>query len=388
MNETRASSATNTVHQVTPIPRTRRTRTPIGALGIACAVLLGCSSSPTAAYRSGKGSGDRAYSSGRYEEAASAYAAAKASAERPRDRAEAMYLEAASYQRMRAFDRARPAYERLIAEEPQTNFARRAAFDLADLEIDAGNEEKGYEQYRNLVVTHASDGLARRALDRYASHLVAQGRDPVSWIRSILPAIEKTDLDESARYALAGYLEAAKDEEGARDAYAACAERHPYPKGALFDDALWHASRLDEKLGHPERAIDDLKRMLAVRETSTMTGSYERPRFSPAQYRLAVLYRDVLHDQASARREFHRLYVEHPTSILRDDALWEEAKLAKSEGSTSDACTLVTTLTKDFPTSRYAPCAQALCPDAAAPSKPCHAYLLRGGNDETTAPSP
>lgn len=358
------------------------------AFGFVLAALAGCSSAPTAQYRTSKGAGDRAYSSGRYEEAAAAYASAKAAADRPRDVAEALYLEAASFQRMRAFDRARPVYQRLIAEQPQSNFARRAAFDLADLEIDAGNVDQGYERYRQLVTSQPNDGLARRALDRYAGHLAATGGDPIAWLRSILPAIEKTELDETARYSLAGYLEKASDDQGARDAYLDCATRHPYPKGALFDDSLWHAARLDEKLARPELAIEHLKRMLAVREVSTMTGSYERPRFSPAQFRIAVLYRDALRDRAAARREFHRLYAEHATSILRDDALWEEAKIAKDEGSTADACALTASLTKDFPTSRYAPCAPALCPSAAASDKRCHAYLVRSANDETATPSP
>lgn len=360
----------------------------MASLSVVLTALAACSSAPTTQYRASKGAGDRAYSSGRYEEAAAAYASAKTAADRPRDVAEALYLEASSFQRMRAYDRARPVYQRLVAEQPQSNFARRAAFDLADLEIDAGNVDQGYEQYRTLVTSQPNDGLARRALDRYASHLAENGGDPIAWLRSTLPAIEKTELDETARYALAGYLEKASDDAGARDAYLDCATRHPYPKGALFDDSLWHAARLDEKLGHPELAIEHLKRMLAAREVSTMTGSYERPRFSPAQFRIAILYRDALRDRAAARREFHRLYAEHTTSILRDDALWEEAKLAKDQGSTADACALTATLSKDFPTSRYAPCAQALCPSAAASDKRCHGYLVRSGPDETTASAP
>ena len=170
--------------------------------------------------------------------------------------------------------------------------------------------------------------------------------------------------------------------QGARDAYLACAERHPYPKGALFDDALWHASRLDEALGRPDQAIAHLRAMLAVRETSTTVGSYERPRFSPAQFRIAVLYRDALHDHVTARREFHRLYAEHPTSILRDDALWEEAKLARDDGSGGEACALAAALTRDFPASRYAPCATVLCPTAAAPPGRCHAYLVRSAGKD------
>jgi outer membrane protein assembly factor BamD (BamD/ComL family) len=338
---------------------------------------FGCGTGPSASYRTAKGLGDRAYSSGRFDEAASAYASAHQAADRPRDAAEALYLEASSYQRSRNIDRARTTYERLIAEQPASNFARRAAFDLADLETEFGDPRKGYEQYRKLTVSHANDGLARRAMERYLEHLETTGGDPIAWLQSILPEIAATELDETARYTLAGYLEKSSDLAGARDAYLACAARHPYPKGALFDDALWRASLLEETLGRPEQAVLHLRSMLAVRETATMTGSYERPRFSPAQFRIAVLYRDALHDHAAARREFHRLYTEHPTSILRDDALWEEAKLARDDGNMADACTLAAALTRDFPSSRYAPCARAICPTAAASPQQCHAYVIR-----------
>jgi hypothetical protein len=114
-----------------------------------------------------------------------------------------------------------------------------------------------------------------------------------------------------------------------------------------------------------------------VRESSTFAGSYERPRFSPAQYRIAVLYRDALHDHAAARREFHKLYADHPTSILRDDALWQEATLARTDGDTQSACTLMAALTKDFPSSRYVACAQTLCPTAPTSSSRCHPYITR-----------
>jgi tetratricopeptide (TPR) repeat protein len=354
---------------------------PLNVVALAL-VLAACASGPNAAYRAAKGAGDRAYSSGRYEEAANAYATAEQAADRSRDLAEALYLEASSYQRSRAWDRARSAYQRLITLQPASHFARRAQFDLADLEIDAGNPEQGYERYRLLTTTNANDGLARHAMDRYLHHLKSTGGDPAAWLKAILPEIAATDLDETVRYALAGCLEVQSDWQGARDAYVACAARHPYPKGALFDDALWHASELEEKLGRPREAIAHLRRMLAVREASTMAGSYERPRFSPAQFRIAVLYRDALRDHATARREFHRLYAEHPTSILRDDALWEEAKLARDDGSADDACALTAALARDFPASRYAPCARALCPTAAVPVGRCHAYLVRSGRED------
>jgi len=214
----------------------------------------------------------------------------------------------------------------------------------------------------------------------------------LKWLRDAEARLGATELDETVRYLVAGRLEAAGDLPAARDAYVAYAERHPYPEGALFDDALWHASLLEEKMGRTEPAILHLRRMLAVREESTMVGSYERPRFSPAQFRIAVLFRDKLNDSASARREFHKVYDSHKTSILRDDALWEEAKLAHADGDRAAACSLLATLAKDFRASRYIACAPSLCPtiESAAgplPGRPtiepskaeCHAYLLRVG---------
>jgi hypothetical protein len=63
---------------------------------------------------------------------------------------------------------------------------------------------------------------------------------------------------------------------------------------------------------------------------------------------------------------------------LRDDALWEEAKLARADGDAAQACSLVGTLVEDFPDSRYAPCARNVCPGAPPAGRgACHPYLLR-----------
>jgi len=347
-------------------------------------LLSACASGAGEAFLRVKGQGDRAYSSGRYEEAASAYDEAAKKAKRPHDRAEAIYLEASAFVRGRRVDRAREAFARLIAELPKSERAERARFDLADLEIDAGNVDRGYDLLYEAMMKHPGNGLAHRALERWIARREEQGADVLAWLREIQPRLAETELDETVRYQMAGLLEAAGDLRAARDAYLASAERHPYPKGNLFDDALFHASLLDEKLGNVDAAISDLRRMLAVREPSTFAGSYERPRFSPAQFRIAVLYRDKLRDDASARREFHRLYATHTTSILRDDALWEEAKLAKADGDARAACALVATLVEDFSDSRYVGCTRELCPTARAATKPCHAYLLRSNepNDD------
>jgi tetratricopeptide (TPR) repeat protein len=333
------------------------------------------------AFTRAKAAGDDAYSSGRFEEAAREYDAAAGASLRATDRAEALYLGAVAYQRERSWDKARAAYARLMKEEAGSQRARRATFDVAAMEIEAGNRNKGYEMLREAMMKYPDDGLARRALVRYLEYLDQNGSDVLGWLGGAAPTLAATELDENVLYAIAQRQEKAGDLERARASYVACAERHPYPQGSLFDDALWHASLLDEKLGHPERAIDDLEQMLRVREPSSLTGSYERPRFAPARFRTAVLYRDALGNHAEARRQFHALYVNHPTSILRDDALWEEAKLALADGDGREACALTAILAKDFPASRYAPCSRALCPTATpAPGARCHEYVTRPPN--------
>jgi len=339
--------------------------------------IAGCASGAGEGFLHAKGQGDRAYSAGRYDEAAGAYEEASRRATRPRDRAEALYLEGCAYLRERSWQQARIAFGRLIGEMPSSDRAHRASFDLGDLEIDAGNVEQGYEILHDAMLKHPNDGLARRALERYLGWLEQNGRDSLAWLRSIGPRFASTELDETARYLLASRIEATADWQRARDAYVACAERHPYPQGSLFDDALWRASLLDERLGRPQEAISDLRRMLAVREESTLAGSYERPRFSPAQFRIAVLYRDSLGDHRSARREFHRLYAAHKSSILRDDALWEEAKLAREDSDGDAACALGAILATEFRESRYAPCTGALCPSLPPANGRCHPYVLR-----------
>jgi tetratricopeptide (TPR) repeat protein len=338
--------------------------------------LAACAPSREPGYLTAKAAGDRAYSAGRFDEARSEYATAAERAKRPRDREEALYLEACALARARRWDEAGKAYRRLLADFPAGERAPRAALDLAEAETGAGRKKLAQELLSEVVTKYPDSGPARRALVLYLAPL---GRDEaLAWLKRTVPRLEGSGLDENVRYAYAKELEASGDLQGARAAFVDVAHRHPYPRGSLFDDSLWHASLIDEQLGRPREAVADLEEMVAVREPSTLNGSYERPRFSPAAMRIAELYRDTLSDHAAARRAFHRVYARHQSSILRDDALWEEAKLARSDGENETACGLLRTLLDEFPSSRFVPCAQNLCSSLpAADAGSCHAYLLR-----------
>lgn len=343
--------------------------------GISCAPNVG------EAFLKAKAEGDRARSAGRYEESARSYREAADSARRRRDRDEALFLEAGIHKRARDWDKAAEVYRLLQEESPEGERTPRAAFELAFMEIERGDREDGHALLERALFAYPRSGPSRRALGRHLEYLVERGgpRHALSFIDDSLPGLGDSPLGENLRYERAKLLQSLGELEAARDAFVDCAKRHPYPFGSLFDDALWHASLIDEQLGRHELAISDLEELLRHREVSTFSGSYERPRYSPAQMRIAELYRDRIGNLAAARRAFHKLYAEHSTSVLRDDALWEEAKLARAEGLLAEACGLATTLVNELPDSRYAACAHLLCESLRLPEgqNECRPYIER-----------
>lgn len=356
---------------------------------LAVPLALGCSSTPDA-YTKAKSAGDRAKSGGRYDEAARSYHEAALAAKKPHDRDEARYLEAATLARAGRVEEAKRVLEAITTEAPKGDRADRAAFDRAFLEIERGDEQAGWAALEKALFERPFGGLARRPLAKIVQHEEQKAKGGgLAWLDAHMPQLAKTELSEDAAYMRAGLLREAGRVREARDAYVRCAEEHPYPKGSLTDDSFWHAAEIDLELGDPQKAIEDLRRLIAPREVSSLgQGSYERPRYSPAQMRIAEIYRDKLGDARRAREEFRTLYDKFPTSILRGDALFSDAILARKEKDDAGACTIARRLVRDLPDSRYSACSRELCADVAPPEKalPCRAYL-RARIDGKPAPS-
>ena len=349
------------------------------AASVLAASAWSCAPTLPRPYLEAQAAAERAYGAGRYEEAARQYHEAAAHASRTRDRDEMLFLEASAEQRAGRTREAREAYEALEKLSPDGPRAARSAYEVAQLEIAHGDEERGYKMIESVMRRYPKSGLERRAMQRYVSHLddkqgVAAG---LAYLRASFAWFNANGLGEAATYDIADHLERMGQLAEARDTFVRCAAEHPYPDGALWDDSLFRASLLDEKLGDPKSAIARLDTMLKEREVSTFSGSYERPRYSQAQMRKAVLYRDALHDHAAARREFRRLFDDFTTSLLRDDALWAEAKLAAQDGDTSEACSTMKLLADKIPDSRYVPCASLVCPKLGASEPPgsCRRYI-------------
>jgi tetratricopeptide (TPR) repeat protein len=346
---------------------------------LALALLAGCGPN-RGAFDRALAAGDRAKSAGRHDEAAAAYREAGDVAKRERDRDEGYFREAASLDQAGRHQEAMAAYDRLIALSPGGERTPRAVYERALLEVQHGDAEAGWQALERALFAHPGSGSARRVLRKVVErHEEKDGAGGGRrWLEANREKLLATELGEDTLYLIAKALQAEGKGAEARALFVACAERYPYPYGSLADDAWWNAAELAEQQGDYAGAVGSLQKLLAPREVATMKqGSYERPRYSAAQFKLAELYRDRLGDVARAREEFRRLYREHTTSVLRDDALWNEVLLARKAGDERGVCDAMAKMVADFPESRYAGCAPQLCASAGSSSKapPCRGYL-------------
>jgi tetratricopeptide (TPR) repeat protein len=341
---------------------------------------LGCAASQPRPYQEARAAAERAYAAGRYDEASRHWLEAERHADEKRDRMEARYRAAAALRRAGRGSEAARLLSTIETDSPRGERAARAAYDRADVEIEQGDPEKGYAMLEALVHAHPRSGVARHALSRYLIWLDERGGSErvLGYLDGVKPRLDRTELAETLAFERGRWLERAGRREQALAQYLSVAARFPYPRGAHWDDALWNASLLDEQLGRPGAAIGHLRRMLSEMEPSHLQGSYQRPRYDDAQYRIAELYRDGIRDAGQARKEFRKVFDEHPTSVLRDDALWNEALLAKRQGDGAAACRALSLLVENLPDSRYAACTRPLCPGVAAKRDgQCRSYILR-----------
>jgi hypothetical protein len=307
---------------------------------------------------------------GRYREAAEAWLTAAHATNRAHDRDEAVYLASRSYERARDGARAEALLEGLA--RGRGDRAGRAAFDHARL-VSERDPRRGEELRLAALRRHPHSGVAPHALRTYLAGVEARAGDAAALARcqALLRELSRTELDEALGYECAARSERLNDFAAARLGYLRTAERHPYPHGALWDDALAGAARCEERLGRPLAAVAMLERLVAEREHSVGVGSYERGRYAEARFRVAELYRDALGDEARARAEFHRVAREHETSLLGDDALFEAARLEARAGEPDAACATLGALAQRYPASRFVSCGSLVCPSAPPTERTC-----------------
>jgi tetratricopeptide (TPR) repeat protein len=350
---------------------------------LACGLAIAaCAPVRGAAFDASFAEGARAEGSGRFTEAAAAYDRATAAAVRARDREQARWDAAEMVARAGPLTDALARLDAIAADAGE--HAAEAALRAADLRIAQGDAAAGWASMRQVAVLYPRHGVAHIAIRRIVEHARELGgaQGALKELQALAIVLGSTEVEPLVSYLTAQETEALGDDAAALAAYLQIATRWPYPFGAFFDDALWHASLLDEKLGRPRAAVDDLERMVKERETTNIVGTYERPRYVPAMLRIGALWQGPLHDPVHAREAYHRLYSEFANSTSRDDALWFEASSWRRDGDDARACGLLATLIHDFPDSRYVPCALSRCASLARPAKSgapkdCHPYIER-----------
>lgn len=340
------------------------------------ALCWACASSVTP-YTLERTRAERAYREGDFERAAEHWRVAGERAENAHDRSEAEYRRAATYERAGRVETA----ERLYASIERGNGERaeRAAFARAGLTLERGELERGQALLRAALLRFPNSGLARRAVRAILEHVEKREGAPAAIAEAAVleRALRGSEVEEDLVFERAVRLERASEPRAALDVYLDLARRFPYPGGAYWDDALLGAARLELGFGRPERAISHLERLLGERENARISGSYERKSFAEARFRIAEIARDVLGDPSRAKREFRRVWSEHPTSRLGDDALFEEALLSVSAGQREEACASARLFSASQGDSRYARCTQEICPGLPSSSeRACPGYAL------------
>jgi TolA-binding protein len=335
----------------------------LGALAIVAALSISCGTVGGNAFVRAYAAGDREYTAGRFIDAARAYEDAAKIAERDRDREEALFAAADSLQRARDYDGALKLYDQLGAARPPGERTYYAAYRAARIRIERGQTEAGYAALIKVFTEAPETGVAHQALRKVVGHVEETNGKAAAlkYEESLWPTFAGNRLGEEILYDVSLRKIDIGDANGALAGFLQCAEKYPYPSGALFDDSLFHASLLHEQLGDPKAAVDDLRRLLSVREKSDLSGTYDRPRMPPAQFRIAELQRDKLGDHMAARASFRKLYDDFPKSILRPKALYFEAKLAHDDGDEAGACRVAKELLDGFADSRWARKADDAC---------------------------
>jgi tetratricopeptide (TPR) repeat protein len=340
---------------------------------------LGCGSPPPAAYVQEAEQAQTAQIKGEHAAAAQHYERAAALAGKPRDAEEARYRAADSYARAGDSARAEALYTSLAAQGPDAERRARADFALADLLRKSGRESEGQARLVSAIRRNPNSGLARLALSQHLDYLREQGgtTQVLAYLTTEGSALGGSELAETIAYRRARELDEAGENAEARDGYLACAASFPYPRGAYWDDALFRAAEKELALGAPQKALEHLERMLAEQESAVFTGSYERGRYAEAQLKIGQIYRDQLQDPARARRELRKVWEKHGKSRLVDDALFQEALLARRANDESGTCAPLSIIVRHLPDSRYAACAHLLCNTLAATPRDCHDYIKR-----------
>lgn len=216
----------------------------------------------------------------------------------------------------------------------------RACYDRARLLLESGAVEAGRTASAAFLRRFPGSALAQPALKRLARSFMDAGEEEagLAVLEGLAADLARTDAGDSVDREIARLHERAGDVAGQRRALLRIADRGRWGS-QLWDDALWRLSRMDREDGDAAAEERRLRELLGARESSRLIGSYGSPHHDDAQLRLGLL-RAEAGDVPGALGILLDLG-DLETSTLRDDALFEAARLELARGDRQGACALL-----------------------------------------------
>lgn len=228
-----------------------------------------------------------------------------------------------------------------------------ATLKAARIYLELGEDERAYALFWTTITQYPGEAFAADAL----RIVVRDGRKRNARqlfmvLETLLERFADSEVGDNLHYHLA---QLAEEEFGAlepaREHYDKLVASHP--ESGLIDEALWNGARLSRTLGDGKGAVRRLRKLLSTREVAVGAGSYFSVYLDDAQLELGRVLRDDLAKFRAAITEFRRLADDYPASILRDDALFEEAVTWQKAGNTPKACKALSRLLQKWPDSKY-----------------------------------
>lgn len=289
---------------------------------------------------------------GRDDEAAAGFGEAAELAERRVDRDEARYRQARTLVDAGQEVEALVILDAIAAAQPPSRRTVRALFDASKLrtESDAAGAEAGFLR---VVREHPESGVAGRAL-----HWLLRGDTPAAVLARLAPLdaeVGETSLGDDILMRMHDAHVELEDLASARQDLERLVERHPYPHGERWDDAILLLAAMDLEAQEPDQARERLERMLERAESTHLSGSYTLPGFPKAHLLIAQIHRDAAqgtHADPARRDDADRWYRtledNFPTSLLRDDAAVERAFMWLDAGESERGCEILTDALEEF----------------------------------------
>lgn len=286
---------------------------------------------------------------GRDHEAAAGFGEAAELAERRVDRDEARYRQARTLVDAGQEAEALVILDAIAAAQPPSRRTVRALFDASKLrtEEDAAGAEAGFLR---VVREHPESGVAGRAL-----HWLLRGDTPAAVVARLTPLnaeVGETSLGDDILMRMHDAHVELEDLPSARQDLELLVERHPYPHGERWDDAILLLAAMDLQAEEPDAALERLERMLERAESTHLSGSYTLPGFPKAHLLIAQIHRDAVATDPARRSEADRWYRTledaFPTSLLRDDAAVERAFMWLDAGERERGCTILEDALEEF----------------------------------------